>query len=125
MGRSTGTAAAAARAALEGWRPAVKAAQQPVLLLDAGLGVVAASAAARQLLGLDRDCRQLADCDELAPLAKDGPGWDLLPFVRAVSAGGPQRAVVALPRGADVDVLASPLFGPAGVIGATVFLTVL
>ena len=111
----------AATAQLEGWRLPVSAALQPVLVLDARLHVVAASASATRVLLLPAPGRALAEAVGLQDVAD---AWDTLPFVAAVQTGEAQRALLRLPAaGADLDVVASPLFGPAGVIGALVFLT--
>lgn len=115
------TSAIAATAQLEGWRLPVSAALQPVLVLDGSLWLVAASASATRLLLLPAAGRPLAEAVGLADVADS---WEDLPFVRAVRSSQPQRGLVPLPSvGASVDVVASPLFGPAGVIGAIVFLT--
>ena len=111
------------RASLELWRPPVRAALQPVLLLDAALGLEAVSAAARRLLGIGRSCRPLAQADQLARLAADDDAWDAVPCVRALRTGRAHSGAVVLAGGASVEVVASPLFGPAGVIGATAFLS--
>lgn len=117
-------AKAAARATLEGWRPPVQAALQPVLLLDRDLVVVAASASAQRLLehpGAGVPLKQSARFEALA--ADD---WDGLPCVAAVVTGLPQRGELVLPGHEErYDVVASPLFGVPGLIGATAFFTAL
>ena len=117
----TRAAALAATAQLESWRLPVTAALQPVLVVDARLHVVAASAAATRLLLLPAPGRPLIEAAGLADVAQD---WDATPFARVVRSGEPQRARVELPAaGVALDVVASPLFGERGVIGAAVFLT--
>jgi hypothetical protein len=108
-------------AQLEGWRLPVSAALQPVLVLDCSLALVAASASATRLLLLPAAGRPVAEAVGLADVAAE---WEDLPFVAAVRTASPQRGLVSLPSvGACLDVVASPLFGPSGVIGAVVFLT--
>ena len=114
--------ALAATAQLESWRLPVTAALQPVLVLDAQLHVVAASAAATRLLLLPPPGRPLVEAAGLQDVA---PEWPSTPFSLVVSSGEAQRARLELPTaGASVEVVASPLFGERGVIGAAVFLTV-
>lgn len=111
----------AATAQLEGWRPAVSAALQPVVLLDAAVEVMALSVAAERLLVLGGSGRPLCDAVALKEL---GERWDGTPFVRAASAGESCRERLELPAaGLLLDVSASPLYGTAGVIGALAFLT--
>ncbi len=117
----TRAAALAATAQLESWRLPVNAALQPVLVLDAEVQLVAASSAASRLLLLPAPGRPLVEAAGLHDVAAD---WEATPFTRVVSSGEPQRATVRLPSaGAVVEVVASPLFGERGVIGAVVFLT--
>ena len=117
----TRAAALAATAQLESWRLPVTAALQPVLVLDGEGNVVSASAAATRLLLLPAPGRPLVEAAGLADVAQD---WDTTPFALAVRTGEPQRARVDLPTaGLSLDVVASPLFGERGVIGAAVFLT--
>jgi PAS domain-containing protein len=111
----------AATAQLEGWRLPVDAALQPVLVLDGGGRVCAASPAAVGLLALAAPGQPLADALGLRDLAQE---WAGTPFARVLATGEPQRARVDLAtQRLTVDVVASPLFGPTGVIGAMVFLT--
>jgi hypothetical protein len=111
----------AATAQLESWRLPVSAALQPVLVLDGSLSIVAASAAATRLLLLPAAGQPVAEAVGLADVAEQ---WEDLPFVVALRDAQPQRGQVSLPSvGASLDVVASPLFGPTGVIGAVVFLT--
>jgi hypothetical protein len=111
----------AATAQLEGWRLPVAAALQPVLVVDAAQQLVAASPAATRLLLLPALGRPLTEAVGLQDLAEE---WDASPFVTAVTSGATQRARLPLPSaGVEVDVVALPLFGQAGVIGALVFLT--
>lgn len=111
----------AATAQLEGWRPAVSAALQPVVLLDAAVDVMALSAAAERLLVLGGSGRALRDAVALKELYES---WDGTPFARAAGAGESCRERLELPdAGLLLDVGASPLYGTAGVIGALVFLT--
>ena len=111
----------AATAQLEGWRLPVDAALQPVLVIDHALRIHAASPAASRLLVLPESGQPLADALGLRDL---GPTWSDSPFVRVLETGEAQRALLDLPTaGLSLDVVASPLFGPAGVIGAVVFLT--
>lgn len=113
-------ARAAARASLEGWRPPVQAALQPVLLLDVDLVLMAASVSATRLLELPEPGRPLRDAGALSSLE----GWDDLPCVAAVLTGLPQRGDVLLASTQErYDVVASPLFGVPGLIGATAFFT--
>ena len=120
MATSGGTSIAAT-AQLEGWRLPVSAALQPVLVLDARLHLVAASSAAARLLLLPAPGRPLLEAVALQDVQES---WDALPFVVAVRTGTPQRGLMTLPSAAaDLDVVASPLFGTAGVIGALVFMT--
>jgi hypothetical protein len=111
----------AATAQLESWRLPVSAALQPVLVLDGALSIVAASAAATRLLLLPAAGTPIAEAVGLADVAD---AWEDLPFVAALREAQPRRGLVSLPSaGASLDVVASPLFGPTGVIGALVFLT--
>lgn len=114
-------ASLAATAQLEGWRPPVSAALQPVVLLDDRLEVVAVSAAAERLLVLGGAGRPLRDAVALKEL---GPTWETGLFATAVLSGQALRERLDLPD-ADLvlEVSASPLYGTAGVIGALVFLT--
>lgn len=117
----SGAFSIAATAQLEGWRLPVSAALQPVLVLDGSATIVAASASATRLLLLPAPGRPLSEAMGLADVAEH---WDELPFTVALRAAQPQRGMVQLPAaGARLDVVASPLFGPTGVIGAIVFLT--
>ena len=117
----TRAAALAATAQLESWRLPVTAALQPVLVLDATLQVVAASSAATRLLLLPPPGRPLLEAAGLGDVAGE---WEATPFALVVHTGEPQRALVHLPAaGVVLDVVASPLFGERGVIGAAVFLT--
>jgi hypothetical protein len=118
---TSGGTSIAATAQLEGWRLPVSAALQPVLVLDARLHLVAASSAAARLLLLPAPGRPLHEAVALQDVQES---WDALPFVVAVRTGTPQRGLLTLSSaGADLDVVASPLFGTAGAIGALVFLT--
>lgn len=115
-------ASLAATAQLEGWRPPVSAALQPVVLLDATVEVMALSVAAERLLVLGGAGRPLRDAVALKEL--DGQ-WDGTPFVRAARDGEPSRDRLELPAaGLVLEVSASPLYGTAGVIGAMAFLSV-
>lgn len=114
-------ASLAATAQLEGWRPPVSAALQPVVLLDDRLEVVAVSAAAERLLVLGGAGRPLRDAVALKEL---GGSWETTPFAAAVLTGTAQRERLELSdAGLLLEVCASPLYGTSGVIGALVFLT--
>lgn len=120
MPKSRATAIAAT-AQLEGWRLPVATALQPVLVLDDELRLVAASPAAARVLLLPRAGAPISEAAGLQDVLE---AWEELPFVVAVSNGQAQRGLVRLPSaGTQLDVVASPLFGPEGVIGALVFLT--
>jgi hypothetical protein len=111
----------AATAQLEGWRLPVDAALQPVLVIDDGARICAASPSAAGLLVLPPPGQPLAEALGLRDVAQE---WTDTPFARVLVTGEPQRARLDLPtQRLRVDVVASPLFGPAGVIGAIVFLT--
>ena len=117
----TRAAALAATAQLESWRLPVTAALQPVLVVDAELQVTAASASATRLLLLPAPGRPLREAAGLQDVAGT---WESTPFARAVATGEAQRARLELPTaGVALEVVASPLFGERGAIGAVAFLT--